>query len=264
MKYITHTLAGGLVLGALVAIVATGTGSAQAPPANVPGLHNSAMITQCTDLGAGSDCRNTTAVCDEAAQSYSQSMTVEATDQNNPDGIFSFSLRAIGIVEPKAYAGCTRVRGTVPPLKTSNAVNMLCTGGTPSLPSVYGVYELQVANNPPIPNQPSVIRFNSVPSIANESHYTYRIDESFNVLVRTGSVLTLYQSDPNCRSIMNCGVSVQNYQPSLCRPNARTVPGAVLPSFYRGQTYNPNSNGPAQPFQAQFVSLQVLNVTLVP
>jgi hypothetical protein len=177
--------------------------------------------------------------------------------------IYNVAIRVRGIAEPRDYgAACTRSAGSTAPAQGTAAVDMLCTGDSPPPAGGYNVFELEIENNPPVATQPRYVRFNSVPAGGGQPDYVYLIDETYTAKVRPGTMLTLRQTDANCLSTMNCGAAAADYTMSnaACRAAARQIADITLPPTYRGGAYPATSNGPNQPFQAQFLNLRVTSM----
>jgi hypothetical protein len=244
----------------------TGSGGAIGPvtlmPLNGPGTPSTfagfTHMTACASGDGPSDC--------DASFSGSgtncQRLQTWVVSGGTPGMIYTVEVNFVGLVECKVYNGCARRNtstqlGTNTP--TANPLDLLCTGGTVPL-SAYNSWEFRVQNNPPIPGTTELAALNAGPT-GCELHYTYPIRSNYAFQVRQGSVVSFRLFDSNCRAISNCGQDANSYMTrATCNAGARTIPGVTLPPQFYGSQYSIASRGPGQPFDAQFVQIQLVGI----
>jgi hypothetical protein len=179
-----------------------------------------------------------------------------------PGTIYNVTVRFVGIVECKTTSNCQRRNTSWTQLQvpTEAPIDMLCTGGTVAS-TTWSVYDFRVQNEPAIAGTSPAAVLNSG-EFPCEDHYTYPISEMYTFQVRPGSTITFRHADSNCLVLMNCGPATATYDTDAnCRANGRILPGVTLPPQYYGEPYPESSGGPGQPFQGQFVQIQLVSVT---
>jgi len=145
-------------------------------------------------------------------------------------------------------------------------------GGAPVDFEFYNVYKLVVYNPPAAGSmggdagQGSELQhyyLNSFPkvNVQYETHLTYFISYTHQIVVPGGGVLEYHSGDTNCRAIDNCAATSFANPPVMDCPNSggRSITGLQIPSMYQGNpiaSFNTHG-GSNQPFHSHVIHVRV-------
>jgi hypothetical protein len=140
---------------------------------------------------------------------------------------YAVTLRVRGVVEPKIYQNCPKLG------------EGFCGGpnAAPAEPGAYNVYMIEVANTS------GTVRYFLNAIDEPEAHSSHPIDDEVTIDIEGGAPIRLVAADENCTAIANC--SDANQAEQVCDP-------VILDLSDHPEI--------AQPYDGQFVVLDVLNV----
>lgn len=180
-----------------------------------------------------------------------------------PGKMYTATIQVTGITEGKIYENGTRAAGETNPVPNADSdmgTDTFYTGGDPVPVGNYNVYEIRSKDMSGKDVQHYYL--NSFPrgNTTYETHTTFAINYSHDIMVMGGGTITYHSSDLNCHAIDNCG---SGYRTVTCAvSDGRKVPNdpnLVVPTTYLGEPVSQFNarNGAAQPFHSHLIHIRV-------